>query len=46
MEESVILNVQYTGLLTVVKLKAHISVGYVQGFEQKRNIMTFSENQF
>ena len=41
-QKSVILNIQYTGQLTVVKLKALISVGYVQYFEQKSYIMTFS----
>ena len=30
----------------MVKLKARISVEYVQYFEQKGNIMTFSENKF
>ena len=41
MEESI----QYTGELTVVKLKARISVGYVQCFGQKSYMMTFSENK-
>ena len=34
------------GYLTVVKLKARNSVGYVQCFEQKSYIMTFSEDKF
>ena len=32
--------------LTVVKLKARILVGYVQCFEEKSYVMTFSENKF
>ena len=40
-EESVILNFQYTGLSTVVKLKACILVGYFPFFDQKSYIMTF-----
>ena len=46
MEESVILNIQYTVLSTVVKLKARILVGYFSIFAQKSYIMTFSENKF
>ena len=41
MEESVILNIQYAGLSTFVKLKAHILVGYFPFFDQKSYIMTF-----
>ena len=41
MEESVILTIQYTGLSTVVKLKARILVGYFPLFAQKTYIMTF-----
>ena len=44
--KKVILNVQYTGQVTVVKLKASISVENVQCFEQKSYIMTFFENNF
>ena len=36
MEESVILNVQYTGYSTVVKLKARIWVGYLPFFDKKK----------
>ena len=44
MEESVILNVQYTGQSTVVKLKARIWVRVLSiVFYQKNYIMTFSE---
>ena len=35
MEESVILNIEYTGLSTVVKLKARILVGYFPFLPQK-----------
>ena len=34
MEESVSLNIQYTGLSTVVKLKARILVGYFPFFDK------------
>ena len=37
-EERVILNIQYTGLSTVVKLKASILVGYFPFFYQKSYI--------
>ena len=46
MEESVILNIQYTGLSTVMKLKARILVRYFSGFAQKSYKMTFYENKF
>ena len=46
MEERVILNIQYTGLSTAVKLKVRILVGYFLFFYQKSYIMTFCENKF
>ena len=46
MEESVILNVQYMGKSTVVKLKVRIRVGYFPFFDKKKKyIMTFSEKK-
>ena len=45
-EEGVILNIQYMGLSTVVKLKTCILVGYFPFFDQKSYRMTVSENKF